>query len=54
MGLISEKNIRLATELIKKNGYVLKQFDNRSVLKLQKGLTTIYFHPKTEKEHETK
>ena len=49
MAILTSKQIELASGLIKKGGYALKEFNNRNVLKLQKDKTTIYLFPKTQK-----
>lgn len=46
VGQLSSKQVKLATGLIKKSNYQLKEFNNKSVLKLQNGKTTIYLFPK--------
>lgn len=45
-GILSSNQIKLASGLITEAGFKLKELNNRNVLKLQKGLTTIYLYPK--------
>jgi hypothetical protein len=48
MAILSSKQVKLATGLINESGFKLKEFNNRNVLKLQNGKTTIFlFPPKT-------
>lgn len=46
MATLSSKQVGLASGLITKLGYKLKEYNNSNTLKLQKGKTTIYLHPK--------
>lgn len=45
MSLLSSKQVKLATALIQEEGYKLKEYNDRSTLKLQKGNTTIKLFP---------
>lgn len=46
MATLSSKQVGLASGLIKKMGFKLKEFNNSNTLKLQKGKIIIYLHPK--------
>lgn len=46
MAILNSKQVGLASALIKESGFKLKQYNDSSVLKLQKGKTIIYLYPK--------
>lgn len=46
---LSSNQLKLATGLVKKSGFKLKEFNNENVLKLQKDKTIIYLFPKIQK-----
>lgn len=45
MSLLSSKQVTMATGLINQLGFKLKEYNDKSVLKLKKGNTIIYLYP---------